>query len=161
VSLSDFVPWLLFVHVIGAIIAFGPTFSFQIIGMMGAAEPAHGNFATRVSLAITDKRVEPLAILQGITGALLIWAANFDLGKAVWLWIAIPLYLVALWFALFVQRPLVKKVIAMTSTPPPPGAGGPPPELLAAGRRIGQGGMFLALAVTVIVLLMVVKPTLS
>jgi hypothetical protein len=66
--------WLaifLFLHVMGAIVAFGPVFSFPIIGRMGGAEPQHANFATRVSDTISKERVLPLAIFQGITGVAL------------------------------------------------------------------------------------------
>ncbi len=159
----DLVPWLLFVHIFGAILAFGPTFTFSIIGAMGGKEPMHGNFGLRVMAAITEKRVEPLAILQGITGVALILLAKFDLTKALWLDIAIPIYLAALGFSLFVQRPKIKRMIELTSAPPaPPAAGGPagpPPEFLALVKQTGQGGMALGVAVLVIVLLMVLKPT--
>ena len=72
-------PYVLFLHVIGAIIAFGPTFSFSIMGAMGGAEPQHANFATRVSARISDRIIKPLAIFQGITGVLLIWISGRDL----------------------------------------------------------------------------------
>jgi uncharacterized membrane protein len=152
-------PWLLFLHVLGAIIAFGPSFSFSILGSMGGAEPQHANFGTRVALAITDKRVEPFAILQGITGLGLIWAGSINLFGTPWLLVAIAIYLVALGFALFVQRRNVKQVIALSSAPPPADAPpGPPPGLSEAVRRVQQGGIFLAIAIVVIVALMVLKP---
>lgn len=152
-------PWFLVAHVLGAIIAFGPSFSFPIIGAMGGAEPQHANFATRVSLEITDKRVEPLAVLQGVTGIGLIWTGGIDLFGTRWLLVAIVLYLVALAFALFVQRRNVKRVVDLTSAPPPPGASGPPPELPPLVRQVQMGGTFLGVLIVVIVLLMVVKPS--
>lgn len=161
-------PVLLFAHVLGAIIAFGPTFSFPIIGAMGGREGMHGNFATRVSERIAMIQVEPLAVLQGITGLSLIYFGNIDLFKSTWLLIAIPLYLIALSYALFVQNPAVKKVVAMTGGVPAPGAqppappagppaGGPPPELMAAVTKVQRGGMLLASLIVVIVFLMVTK----
>ena len=42
-------PYLLFLHILGAIAGFGPSFAFPIIGAMGGAEREHGNFATRIS----------------------------------------------------------------------------------------------------------------
>jgi hypothetical protein len=72
VDLTSLFPWVLFLHVFGAILAFGPTFAFAIIGAMGGAEPQHANFATRVSERISERLVTPLAIFQGITGILLI-----------------------------------------------------------------------------------------
>ena len=67
---------LLFLHVMGAILAFGPTFAFSIMGAMAAKEPQHANFSARQSAHDQQPARLPLAILQGITGLLLIWAAN-------------------------------------------------------------------------------------
>ena len=148
----------LFLHVMGAIVAFGPVFSFPIIGAMGGKEPQHANFATRVSEAISHQRVVPLAIFQGITGVALILVTGIDLLATRWLLVGIVLYLIVLSYNIFIGTPTVKKVIEMTSTPPPPGASGPPPELLALIRRIQLGGMFSGLMIVLIVILMVVKP---
>ncbi len=151
-------PWLLFLHVFGAILAFGPTYAFPIIGAMGGKEPQHANFATRVSDAISKQRVIPLAIFQGITGVGLIMVTGINLLATPWLLIGIVLYLITISYNLFIGAPTVKKVIDMTSTPPPAGASGPPPELLALIRRIQLGGIFSAIMIALIVFLMVVKP---
>jgi uncharacterized membrane protein len=150
----------LFLHVMGAIIAFGPTFSFPLIGAMSGKEPQHANFAARAIDKIADQRVEPLAIFQGVTGLALIWLTGFNPFTQLWLGVGIVLYLIALGFALFVQRATSKKLVQLTSTPPPPGATGPSPELLATVKRSQQGGMFLGLMILAIVVLMVTKPTL-
>lgn len=168
-------PWLLFAHVLGAIIAFGASFStFPVLGAMSGKDPAHANFGSRVGVAISEKIVRPLAILQGITGLGLIVVANIDLTRALWLDVAILIYLFALWYALFVQIPTGRRLVELTSggTPggPPPGgpaggapAGGPPPgpppELLATAARARRGGMLLAALIAIIVFLMVVKPS--
>lgn len=156
---------LLFTHVLGAIIAFGPTFSSPIIGRMGAQDRAHGNFAMRVSRELARVQILPLAIVQGLTGLALIITGTIDVTKATWLMVAIVLYLIAIGFAIFVQTPTAKRIIAMT-TPPPgapspsgPPAGGPPPELTGLIKRVKRGGMLLIALVTAIVFLMVVKPT--
>jgi uncharacterized membrane protein len=154
-------PWLLFVHILGAIIAFGPAFSMPIIGAMGGKEPMHANFATRLSERLSKVQIIPLAILQGITGLGLIIAGNIDLFARAWLLLAIVLYLIAISFALFVQTPTAQKIVEMTSGGPPPGgppAGGPPPELLALIKRIQRGGALLMALIVSIVFLMVVKP---
>jgi uncharacterized membrane protein len=154
----------LFAHILGAIIAFGPTFSFPIIGRLGAMEREHANFATRVSLRLAEVQLLPLAILQGITGAALIIVGNIDVLAKGWLLVAIVLYLVAIGYGLFVQTPTVRKVVAMTSGGPPAGGppagapAGPPPELLRLIRRVQLGGLFLMALIVTIVFLMVVKP---
>lgn len=167
-------PLLLFIHVLGAIIAFGPAFTFPIIGAAGGREPMHANFAIRLSDRISKVQVVPLALLQGITGLGLIYFGNIDLFKSTWLLIAIPLYVVAIGYALFVQKPAAEKVIELSGgTPaagaapggapaggPPAGgppAGGPPPELLAAITKVQRGGMLLVGLIVVIVFLMVTK----
>jgi predicted integral membrane protein DUF2269 len=163
-------PWFLFAHILGAIIAFGPTFSSPIIGRMGAAEREHGNFAMRVSRQLARVQIVPLAIVQGFTGLALIITGNIDVMKAAWLMVAIVLYLIAIGFAIFIQTPRAKRIIEMT-TPPPPGApapsgpppggpppGGPPPALMAEIAKVRMGGTLLIALVTAIVFLMVVKP---
>src|SRR5437016_1599044 len=69
----------LFLHVISAIIAFGPTFTFALIGAAGAKEPQHGNFGLRLAETITDRVVIPVALTMPVTGVLLIWFGHFNL----------------------------------------------------------------------------------
>jgi len=166
--MPELVPWFLFLHVAGAIIAFGPSFSFPIIGAMGAADRAHGNFATRVGLAITTKRVVPVALTMPVTGIGLIWSVGIDpfSRDSRWLALGIILYVVLFTFAVTVQLPTTRRIIEMTSGPPPetpPGSapGGPPPALMALVRRVQRGGLFLSVMVLVIAFLMVVKPDLG
>jgi len=150
----------LFLHVMGAIVAFGPTYSFPIIGAHGGKEPQHANFAARLTEAITDQRVIPLAIFQGITGLVLIYLTGYNPFTQLWLGVGIVLYLIAIGYALFIQRPTSLRIIELSSSPPPPGAAGPPPELMAAVRKAQRGGALLGILVVIIVILMVTKPTL-
>ena len=158
--MAQLVPYLLFLHVMGAILAFGPTFAYSIMGAMAGREPQHANFSARQVAAIGDKLVYPLAIFQGITGLLLIWAASFSVGT-LWLGLGIVLYAITLTYALTVQRNALHRLIEL-STPPPPGTppGPPPAELPATVKEIQRGGIFMGAMVVIIVFLMVVKPTL-
>lgn len=152
-------PYVLFLHVMGAILAFGPTFAYAIIGGMGGKEPQHANFGARVTARIGTALAYPLAILQGVTGLALILIGNISVMDRTWLLVAIVLYLFALVYALTVQRSALHHVIELTSAPPPAGApAGPPPELLATVKKIQRGGMLLGTLVVIIVFLMVVKP---
>jgi hypothetical protein len=159
-DLSWLFPWLLFLHVLGAIVAFGPTFTFPIIGSMGGADPQHANFATRVSHALTSKLVLPIGITLPITGAAMILVRGIDLPARAnwWLSLAIVLYIGLYGYGFFVQSRLVARIVAMSSSPPPPGASGPPPELRALITRVQRGGTVMAVLIVTIVLLMVVKP---
>jgi uncharacterized membrane protein len=163
VDLAWLFPYILFLHVLGAIAAFGPAFAFPIMGAMGGKEPQHANFGTRVSAAISDRLVIPLAILQGVTGVLLIWISGRDLFAPTsrWLLLAIVLYAIALGYSLFIQRRHVRNIIDLTSAPPPPDAKGPPPGLPAEVTAVQRGGMLLTGLIVVIVFLMVVKPSLG
>ena len=153
-------PWLLFLHVLGAIVAFGPSFAFSFIGAMGGAEPQHANFATRVSQTIASRLVYPIGITLPITGAAMILVRGINLSSRAfwWLGLAIVLYIIAYGYSFFFQSRLVHQVIEMTSSPPPPGASGPPPGLRPLVRRIQRGGMALSVLLVAIILLMVVKP---
>ena len=157
---SALFPWLLFLHILAAIVAFGPTFAFATIGGLGGKEPQHANFATRVSHTISSRLVYPIGITLPITGAAMILVLGIDLSSRAYLWldIAIVIYVIAYGYSFFIQRPIVERIIEMTSAPPPPGATGPPPELMRLVKRVQRGGMVLGILVVVIVFLMVVKP---
>jgi uncharacterized membrane protein len=160
-DLGQFFPFLLFLHVMGAILAFGPTFAFSIMGGLAGKEPQHANFSARQTALISNRLVYPLAIFQGITGLLLIASGKIDVMSKPWLLIGIVLYLIALIYGLTVQRTALHHVIEMGSTPPPPGTppGPPPPALLAEIKKVQRGGMLLGTLIVIIVFLMVVKPT--
>jgi hypothetical protein len=154
-------PYLLFLHVLGAIVGFGPTFAFPFIGAMGGGEPQHANFATRVSNTLAHRLVFPIGITLPITGAAMILVRGMNLADRAywWLGLAIVLYVIAYAYSFFFQRKLVARVIELTSVPPAPGASGPPPELRSLVGRIQRGGMATSILLASIIFLMVVKPT--
>ena len=155
----------LFLHVMGAIAVFGPTFVFPILASHVKKTPQHGNFAARVGEFIEMRLVLPGAIVQGITGVVLILLSGRDLTQAAnrWLVAAIILYLIAIGFAAMVQAKNVKHMVELTANmppgPPPAGApAGPPPEIAETGRKLERGGQLLTVLIVAIVALMVVKP---
>jgi uncharacterized membrane protein len=153
----------LFLHVMGAIVVFGPTFIFPLIASQAQKSPQNGPFAAALAELIERRIVIPGAIVQGITGLALIFIGGRDLTSPAnrWLGIGIVLYLIAIGFAIFVQAKNAEKMVhLMDSMPPgPPPAGGPPPEVAATAKALQQGGMLLAVLITLIVILMVTKPT--
>jgi Predicted integral membrane protein (DUF2269) len=160
----------LFLHVFGAIAVFGPTFIFPLIASRARNAPQHGHFAAELAETIESKIVVPGAIVQGITGVILIAivsAQGTDLRVFGWPWlpIAIVLYIIAVGFAIAVQGPTAKRMVQLTgamSGPPPAGSPpGPPPEIAATARKLQQGGMLLTALVVAIILLMVLKPTIA
>jgi uncharacterized membrane protein len=155
----------LFLHVMGAIAVFGPTFVFPIIASQAQKSPQNFPFAAALSEYIERRLVLPGAVVQGITGVALILIAGRDLTSSInrWLIAGIVLYLIAILFAAFVQARNAEKMVHLLKNmppgPPPAGApGGPPPEIAATARKLQQGGMLLTVLIVAIVILMVVKP---
>lgn len=169
--MRELVPLFLFLHVLGAIVAFGPTFAFPVIGALAAKEPQHRPFVIRMNLRIATVLVIPFALSMAVTGALLIWAAGWSLGEARWLEIAIAVYVVSVLVSLFVALPNSRRIAELVGAmpsggPPTPSAvpagatpaSGPPPELLARVERGKTLGYFQTALLLVIVALMVFKP---
>jgi len=160
---------VLFLHIGGAVVAFGPTFAFPLIGAAGGREPQHAGFAVRATQLISTRLVGPVALWVGATGVLLIVLSGRSPGE-LWLSVSILLYVLALAFSLLVAAPNTAKLVEATNTPPPappagaaPGApppSGPPPHIAALVAKAQRNGMILGLFVIVILALMVLKPTL-
>lgn len=150
--------WL-FLHVIGAIVAFGFGFYAPIYGKATSEEPQHANWYLRATQRLSNVILIPVALSMAVTGTLLViergGMARF---QELWLTVALLLYVIALLVVFLVQRPTLNKVIELTSGPP--GPGGPSPELPGLIRKMQLSGMLLLLLVVVIVALMISKPTL-
>ncbi len=157
---GDLFPWLLFLHVLAGIVAIGPNFAYSTIRTLGRQEPQHANFGTRVSHAISARLVYPFGLVIPATGIAMILVLGIDLTSRAfwWLDIAIVAYAAVYLYSFFVQRPVIERIIEMTSSPPPPGGNWPPPELVALATRAQRGGSAMLAFLVVIVLLMVVKP---
>ena len=159
----------LFLHVFGAIVTFGPSFVFPIIASQVQKAPMHGHFAAVLGHVIETRIIIPGAIVQGITGLILILILGVNpFTEPAWRWLlpAIALYLVAIGFAVTVQRSNAEKMVELTSHmppgPPPAGApAGPPPAIAATGAALARGGQFLSLMIVLIVILMVTKPSIG
>jgi len=159
----------LFLHIFGAILAFGPGYSFMILGPMAGAEPQHANFAIRFQHRVSMRLILPLALFQGVTGLLLVWKTGINLFTTLWLLTAIVLYIAALVVSIGVGLPTLNRLILLTSAPPPsatppaaqPGDAprkGPPPEVAKLVRRGRLVGITQSVLIVVIVFLMVTKP---
>lgn len=148
--------WL-FLHVLGAIVAFGFAFYAPFYGAAAAKEPQHGNWYLRATKRVSDYVVIPAAVSMAVTGILLVLeSGGLRRFEELWLLLAIVIYVIALALVFLVQRPALKQVIELTSAPP--GPSGPPPEVPALLRRLRLIGFVLLLIIITIVYLMVVKP---
>lgn len=177
--MSQLVPILLPIHILTAIVAFGPNFIMPIIARMAAQEPQHGLFALRLTDRIERRVVVPLALTMPISGGLLVWAEGIDLVATHWLVLAIGLYVLTIAFAVGIQLRTVDRMIEvagrMVAGGPALAAGpgaelarpetvsasryaSPVAEMAVLGARARNGGIFLMLMVVVIVSLMAGKP---
>ncbi|HEY2803246.1 MAG TPA: DUF2269 family protein [Actinomycetota bacterium] len=148
-------------HILAAIVAFGPAFSFALIAAQGRKEPQHGAFAAELIHALSARVVIPVAFVVGVFGIGLIFTAHVDLWHSEWLLIALALYIAALTFSIAVQLPrggrFAEMLSAMPPGPPVPGAR-PPTEIVAEAKKLQFGGIYLTLSVAAIVVMMVWKP---
>ncbi len=150
--------WL-FLHVLGAIAAFGYGFYAPIFGRASAAEPQHGNWYLRAAKRVSNGVIVPVAITMFITGTLLVMeTGGMERFQELWLAVSLVIYVAALATVVLVQRPALNKVIELTAQPP--GPEGPPPELSALVQRLQLVGLALLVMTIAIVALMVWKPQL-
>lgn len=147
---------LLLIHVAGAIIGFGPTFTFALLGpMAGKAGPQGGLAILEAMEAIEKKLVVPVAIfVQPTSGLALIFAAGYNQSffSHYWLWIGIVLYAIAFYLAIFGQNKRLARLIELAK------AGPPTPEFIATAKKVAQMGPIITVLLLTIIVLMVTKP---
>ena len=155
-----FLFWL-FLHILTAVIAFGPIFTFPIIGIQAQRNPQHVHFAAVLSEKIERGLVVPLALTMLVSGTGLLVTARINLLRTTYLWVAIVLYLAAVTIALTILIPTTAKQVEMTAQMPAPAPGtpgaGPPPALLALVRRSQIFGTLTQVLFLIIIFLMIVQ----
>jgi hypothetical protein len=155
---------VLFLHILAAIAAFGPSIAYGLIATLGQKEPLHANFALRVILRIENRLATPMAVVVPILGVILIFLGDWVFLENEWLIIAVVLYAISFFFGVFVVDRWLARMIDLSggqSGAPPPRTGehvGPGPEFFALTRRVQVGGPLLGLMLVAMVLLMVWKP---
>lgn len=148
---------LLLIHIAGAIIGFGPTFTFAILGPMAGQRPGPGGLALMEGmLKIAHRLVVPVAAFtQPVSGVLLIlesgWSRNFFSHE--WLWIAIAIFAVMFYLAVLVNRPKIAKMIRLAKE-----GKADSPEFQSAAKLNKTLGPITTLMVLVIMFLMIWKP---
>ncbi len=150
--------WL-FLHILGAIAAFGFGFYAPIYGAAASREPQHGNWYLRATKRVSNGVLVPVAISMAVTGTLLVLSSGgMRRFEELWLALALVLYVIALLIVFLRQRPILDRVIALTEQPP--GPEGPSAELAPSVRKLQLYSMILLVLIIAIVALMVWKPVL-
>jgi uncharacterized membrane protein len=151
----------LFLHVTGAVIAFGPNFVFPFLGNAAGREPQHANFAMRLGHVMETRLIIPVALTMLVSGLGLMYFGHIGLDHF-WLVAAILIYLAALTFVFTVMLPNQHRLVEMTAMAGRAGPGaapaGPPPELARSVRVSQMGGMALTAAIVIILGLMIFRP---
>ncbi len=160
-TLSPLATIFLFLHVMGAIAAFGPSFALPLIASQARRMPSGALFGLKVTDLIERRLIIPLGLFQAVTGIGLILTVGFDLTATHWLAAGIVLYVVAIVFAILVQARTVESMIHLIESAPAPAPGtppGPPAGFVALAGRAQMGGIFLSVLLVLIVFFMAVKP---
>lgn len=145
--------WLL-LHILAAIIAFGPIFVFPLVGTLAAKNPRHIALAVEINHAIESRLVLPVGSTMLISGAGLIWSANINFFTTPYLIVAVVLYLFALGVGSGVLLPNTQKMVTLVE-------GEGPPDLARLMPLIKSNQIFggtLTVAFLVIVFLMIIQP---
>lgn len=152
--------FFLFLHILAAILAFGTAMlAFPFIGAFSEKEPAHVNFALRLSYALGRRAVTPLALATFGLGIILIVVGDWDLFANEWLLMSIILFLMTVADAQLVTLPTVGRLAKLTSGDNQ--APVPQDEIDRLVRKVRIGGTASALLLATITLLMVWKPGLG
>jgi uncharacterized membrane protein len=141
--MSQLAPAFLTIHILTAIVAFGPSFAFPLISGLAAKEPQHGSFALRL-IDLTERRmILPLALTMPVSGLLLVWSEGIDLLGTHWLLAAIVLYAAAIVFAFAVQLQTIDRMLELAhgmASGAGAAAGAAPARAAGGSTSISLGG---------------------
>lgn len=154
-----FLLWL-FLHITAAVIAFGPIFVFPIVGTLTAQHPQNMAFALELNHRIERRLVIPLALTMLVSGSGLIWTANINIFRTVYLIVAVLLYLLAIAIAVGVLVPNTQKLIRLVANPPASAgaSAAPPPQVMSLIRSSQVFGGIDTVLFLVIIFLMIIQP---
>lgn len=172
-------PWLMFAHVMGSIVAFGPGLAFALYGKLAAEErgPALA-FNNRARALVSRRMVTPGTIVVLVSGFLMVWILHLPVtDKAFrWLLVAIVLYLSMIAWNLLVTVPRSRRIgelgaqaaadaraaaqrAAESGQAPSPAPSGPTPEMARLIHQVRRDGKVMGVVIVIMVFLMVVKPS--
>lgn len=159
-------PWLLFAHILGTVLAFGPTYAYGTYAGLAAQEggPAR-SFNDRARALVNRRMVMPGTLVVLLSGVGIIWVLDYPwtAPSARWLQVSIVLFLGMIAYNLVVSRRRQVRLAALMAEarsaapadgPPPP----PSPEVVGLIHKLRRDGKAMGIVVIAILFLMVVKP---
>jgi uncharacterized membrane protein len=153
------VPYLVFLHVLGVVLAFGPTYAYGHFGALLKDEPHHREFFGRARERISRRLTFPATLSLAVTGVAIMAVTDYPITNpaARWLQLSIVLYAGMVGYIVLVLDRMNARISDLGRAARA-GGGPPPPELLALVSRTRRDGKLLGVVVLVILFLMVVKP---
>jgi uncharacterized membrane protein len=145
---------LKFAHVMLAIVAIGFNASYGIWLARAGREPQHLGHVLRSIKTLDDRFANPAYVLLLVTGVLTVLVGGIPF-ETFWIAASIGLWLILVVLGLGVYTPTLRRQIALVES-----AGAASSEYARVARRGIIVGVLLAVIVTIIVFLMVTKPTL-
>jgi uncharacterized membrane protein len=110
VSRSTWVQLFLFLHIVGAIAAVGPTLTYAMWIARGEKQGAPMRaFAVRGTSWVDSHLATPAFMAQAVTGGFLVWLARFSVLHTAWLIVGISLYVIVTVIAVTVLSPVVRR----------------------------------------------------
>lgn len=145
---------LKFVHVMLTIVAIGFNASYAIWLARAGREPQHLGHVLRTIKKLDDLFANPAYALLLVTGVLMVLVGAIPF-ETFWIAASIGLWLIVVMLGLGVYTPTLRRQIALVES-----AGAESSEYALVAKRGTIVGVVLAVIVTIIVFLMVTKPTL-
>lgn len=142
-----------FAHILFAIIAFGFNATYAIWLIRAQRDPKHTEFALRGVKFMDDYFANPAYILLLLSGLTMVFLARYQL-STFWIAGAIVLWVVAIVLGYGVYTPTLSRQIRTMAA-----SGADSAEFRALSTRGTFVGITLAVLVTLILILMVFKPT--
>lgn len=158
-SKGDWRATVLFLHVLGAVVALGFSLSYGLWGARGDVAGGRQRVFALQTISWIDRRLTtPAFVLQAVTGFVLVFLIDVDLLRRAWLELAIGIYVALTVLAITTYAPAHRRQTALAERL----ADGEPVEAdyaQAAGRARVWGAVVTVLTLAILVL-MVVKPAL-
>ena len=152
---------VLFLHVLGAIVAVGPSATYGIwIRRTERVEPQAAPHVLRTVRWIDRRLVTPAFAAQAVTGILLIRLEHVAFWRAHWLVAGVAIYAAVMAGAIAVVGPLARRRLDLAERGGPNGPDDVRLAYEAVGRRLRPILGVVAVATLAIVYLMVAKPSL-
>ncbi len=143
-----------FIHVFAAIIAVGFNASYGIWLARAAREPQHELHVVRGIKVLDDRWANPAYVVLLITGVTNVFVGDWSF-TTFWIATSLGLFVVLALIGLFLYTPTLRRQIEVLQA-----EGRDSPTYQSLSNRGRTLGIIMAVIVTVIVFLMVTKPTL-